>query len=130
MIAPRTKFAIQCLHWTVGIVVLIESVQTFYAAHSLHGPGHVGTLIVIRLVLSACETVAALLFLLPASSVVGGLALLVIFGLAITIHAFHGDFRGLEILVLYGVAVCVSLADRWEGRTAQLRNQSNRSEPQ
>ena len=129
MSAPRTRFAIRCLHWTVGIVVLIESIETFRAAHSLHTAGHAGTLIAIRLVLSGCETIAALLFLIPATSVVGGLALLMIFGLAIAIHALHGDFRGLEILVLYGAAVYVSLADRWEARTAQLGNQPNRLEP-
>lgn len=116
MTGPRTKFAIRCLHWTVGVVVLIESIHTFYSAHSLHGAGHPGVLIAIRLALSACEIVSAFLFLIPASSVVGGIALLVIFGLAIAIHALHADFRGLEILVLYGVAVYVSMADRWEGR--------------
>jgi hypothetical protein len=36
----------------------------------------------------------------------------VIFALAIAIHSLHGDFAGLEILVLYGVAVFVSLAER------------------
>jgi len=121
MRAPRTQFAIRCLHWTVGLVVLLESIQTFYFAHSVHGAGHAGTLIAIRLVLSACEIVAALLFLIPASSIAGGVGLLVIFGLAMAIHALHADFRGLDVLVLYGVAVYVSLADRWESRAGAAR---------
>ena len=115
MTGRRTRFAMQLLHWTVGLVVLLESARTFDSAH---GAGHAGALIAFRLVLSACEIVAALLFLIPASSVAGALGLLVIFGLAIAVHALHGDFRGLEILVLYGVAVYVSLAERRESRAA------------
>ena len=121
MSTSRTQFAIRCLHWTVGLVVLIESIQTFYFAHATHGTSHAEALIAVRLVLSACEIVAALLFLIPASSVAGGAGLLVIFGVAIAIHVLHGDFRGLEILVLYGVAVYVSLADRWENRATASR---------
>jgi hypothetical protein len=56
--------------------------------------------------------VAALLFLVPATTLVGGYALLAIFALAIVIHGLHGELGGLEILVLYGVAVFVSMAER------------------
>lgn len=66
----------------------------------------------VRLVLSGSEIIAALLFLVPVTTVVGGYLLLVIFALAIAIHSLHGDFAGLEILVLYGAAVLVGLADR------------------
>ena len=117
MTAPRTRLAIQCLQWTVGLVVLIESVRTFHGARAMHAGGHAGALVAVRLVLSACEAVAALLFLVPMTSAIGGVALLVIFGLAIAIHALHGDFAGLEILVLYGVAVYVGLAERRDSRT-------------
>lgn len=113
MIGQRTRFAIRALHWTVGLVVLLESCLTFHAAQSrLHDLGHPGVLAWVRLVLSGSEIVAALLFLVPVTTVVGGYLLLVIFALAIVIHGLHGDFLGLEILVLYGVAVFVSLADR------------------
>ena len=125
MTGPRTEFAIRCLHWTAGIVVLIESILTFHAAHSVHDAGHAGALITVRLVLSVCEAVAALLFLIPATSGAGGLALLVIFGLAIAIHAVHSDVRGLEILVLYGVAVYVSLADRADRREGATQHSIN-----
>jgi len=129
MTSARTEFAIRCLHWTVGTVVLCESIQTFYSAYSLRGAGHAGALFALRLGLSACEIVAALLFLIPATSGAGGAGLLVIFGLAIAIHALHGDLRGFEILVLYGVAVYVSLADRRESRTATAREQLPSMEP-
>jgi hypothetical protein len=109
--ASRTAFAIRCLHWTVGLVVLLESCRTFYAAYfASHGAGHAGILNALRLALSGAEIVAALLFLVPFTMVAGGYMLLAIFGLAIVIHGLHGEFRGLEILVLYGMAVWVSLA--------------------
>jgi hypothetical protein len=110
MTASRTAFAIRCLHWTVGLVVLLESSRTFYAAHfGLHGAGHSGILNSIRLFLSGSEIVAAILFLVPFTTLMGGYILLAILGLAIVIHGLHGEFGGLEILVLYGVAVWVSL---------------------
>jgi hypothetical protein len=113
MTASRTAFAIRCLHWTVGLVVLLESCRTFYAACSgLHGSGHAGILNAVRLFLSGAEIIAALLFLVPLTTFVGGYMLLAIFGLAIVIHGLHGEFGGLEILVLYGVAAWVSLAAR------------------
>ena len=122
MTASRTAFAIRCLHWTVGLVVLLESCRTFYAAHfTLHGAGHAGILNSVRLVLSGTEIVAALLFLIPFTTVVGGYMLLAIFGVAIVIHGLHGEFGGLEILVLYGVAVWVSLRAREDTAIAAER---------
>jgi hypothetical protein len=113
MTVPRTAFAIRELHWTVGLVVLLESCRTFLGAHAgLHSAGHAGALALVRLALSGAEMVAALLFLAPVTTLVGGHALLAIFALAIGIHGLHGEFWGLEILVLYGTAVFVSLADR------------------
>ena len=75
-------------------------------------PGHAGVLAWVRLILSGAEILAAPLFLLPVTATVGGYALLGIIGLAIAIDALHGDFRGLEVLVLYAVAVYASLAWR------------------
>ena len=106
MTASRTAFAIRCLHWTVGLLLLLESSRTFYAVHrGLHGAGHAGILNSVRLFLSGAEIAAAILFLVPFTTLMGGYILLAIFGLAIVIHGLHGEFGGLEILVLYGVAV-------------------------
>ena len=113
MTAPRTAFAIRALHWTVGLVVLLESCRTFLGAHAgLHSAGHAGALAWVRLALSGAEIVGALFFLVPVTTLVGGYALLAIFAAAIVIHGLHGEFWGLEILLLYGAAVFVSLADR------------------
>jgi hypothetical protein len=113
MTAPRTAFAIRVLHWTVGLVVLLESCRTFLGAHAgLHSAEHAGALASVRLALSGTEIIAGLLFLVPATTLVGGYGLLAIFALAIAIHGLHGEFWGLEILVLYGAAVLVSLAEK------------------
>ena len=113
MIGRRTSVAIRILWWTVGLVILLEGSRTFYASLTrVHDPGHAGVLAWVRLILSGAEILAAPLFLLPVTAAVGGYALLGIIGLAIAIHALHGDFRGLEVLVLYAVAVYASLAWR------------------
>jgi hypothetical protein len=112
MIRQRTRLPIRILHWTVGLVVLLESYRTFHAALTLHEAGHSAALWHARLVLSGCEIVAALLFLLPMTTVVGGYSLLAVFGLAVAIHTLHGDLGGLEILGVYAAAVWVTLTSR------------------
>ena len=113
MIGRRTSVAIRILWWTVGLVILLEGSRTFSGSLTrVHDPGHAGVLAWVRLILSGAEILAAPLFLLPVTATVGGYALLGIIGLAIAIDALHGDFRGLEVLVLYAVAVYASLAWR------------------
>lgn len=120
MNGQRTRLAIRCLHWTVGLVILLEASRTFHVAHSgSHDLGHAGALASARLLLSGAEIPAALLFLVPFTTLVGGYALLGIIALAIAIHSLHGDFAGLEILVLYGMAVFVTLAYRKESALAK-----------
>jgi hypothetical protein len=116
MISPRTASALRLLHWTVGLVILLEAYRTLHGSLvRLHDAGHTGTLAWVRLGLSVPEMLAALLFLIPFTMLIGGYALLVIITLAIAIHGLHGDFGGLEILVLYAVAVYVTLASRGNG---------------
>jgi hypothetical protein len=111
---PQVKrLAIPFLHWSVGLVVLWASYQTFHLAWSgLHVPGHSGPLAGVRLVLSGSEVIVASLFLIPLTTVAGGYLLLVIFALAMLTHTLHGDFLGMEPLIVYGSAVLVSLAYR------------------
>lgn len=107
------KLALRVLLWTVGLVVLWQSWLTFHLSLAgLHTPGHPAALAHIRLVLSGAEIVAAILFLVPPTRKAGGVGLLVIFALAIVIHLVHGDAHGLEVLLVYGAAVWVCLADR------------------
>lgn len=113
MTRRRTSAAMRVLCWTVGLVILLEGSRTFSGSLAkLHDPGHAGVLAWVRLILSGSEIVAAPLFLLPLTATAGGYALLGIIGVAIAIHALHGDFRGLDILVLYGVAIYAGLVWR------------------
>lgn len=57
------------------------------------------------------EAAAALLFLLPATTILGGGVLLLTFALAIAVHFQRGEF-GVGALVVYGMAVVVCIADR------------------
>jgi hypothetical protein len=93
--------------------VLWQSFQTFHMTYTKwHAPGHAGALGGIRLVLSGSEMLAAALFLVPATTVAGAYLLLGIFGLAIIIHALHGDVSGMETLIVYAAAVLVSVVYR------------------
>jgi hypothetical protein len=48
--------------------------------------------------------------------IVGAYGLVSIFAAAILIHTMHGDFAGIEVLVMYGVAVWVCLVYRRESQ--------------
>lgn len=110
------NFALQFLCWTTGLVLLWESWRTFHGAlEHLHPPGHSAALVYVRIVLSGAEIPAAVLFLIPRSEKIGGFLLLGIIALAILIHALHGDFSGMEVLVVYAAAVFACLAFRGSG---------------
>ena len=120
MTGPRTATAIRCLHWVVGLVVLYESWRTFHGAFAVvHGGMTPAHLTWVRLVLSGAELVAAVLFLLPPTLIAGAYFLETIFAVAILIHALHGDFAGLEFLILYAAAVYVCLVQQKEGSRPQ-----------
>jgi hypothetical protein len=115
MTAARSNAAMQLLSWTVGLVILYAGWRTFRGSiGGLHAPGHAGVLAWVRLILSGSELLAVPLFLIPVTAEAGGYALLVIIGVVIAIHSLHGEFSGLEILLLYGAAVYASLAWRRE----------------
>jgi hypothetical protein len=117
MSSTLKRLAIPLLHWSVGLVVLWQSYRTFHSSYAGLGSAvHVAALNRIRLGLSGSEIVAAILFLVPPTTIVGGYLLLAIFALAILIHTLHGDFSGMETLLVYGAAVLVSMADRKSSR--------------
>lgn len=111
MNAALKRLSLPFLKWSTGLVVLWQSWLTFHSSVAqLNAPGHSSALAHVRLVLSGAEILAAVLFLVPRTTKVGGCALLVIFLLAIVIHTSHGDFGGLGVLVLCGAAVMVCIA--------------------
>ena len=111
-IAPRNrrlKNAISLLHWSTGLVILIESCLFVFSASRGHDFAKSGMPHLIRPILGGAEIIAALLFLIPPARTIGGYALLAIFAAAALIHIFHGqpDVGG---LVVYAAAVYTVLA--------------------
>ena len=104
----QQKAAIQVLRWTLGLVVAWESFRFAFSAGSarhLHAMGLPGW---FAFVFGGAEIVAAVLFLMAKTARLGGIALLVIFAIAVTIHVLHGQWDVGGLLV-YGAAVIACL---------------------
>jgi hypothetical protein len=108
-----TKFWMTALRWTLGIVVLVQSCLFVFGSSGRHAAGEIGMPQWIRPVLGGSEIVAAILFLVPATSVAGGYLLLVVFFLAAAIHVLHGQYE-VGGLVVYAAAVMACIAHREE----------------
>jgi hypothetical protein len=100
------------LQWTVGIVVLIASVQTFF--HSAHRLASGGAHNVFLPLLSGAETLGAVLFLVPKTTRVGSFLLLVKFAIALIFHLTHGEWD-IGFLIVYIAAVVVVRASSGSG---------------
>jgi hypothetical protein len=112
-----TRFWMTALRWTLAIVVLIQSCLFVFASSGRHAVAQVGMPQWIRPVLGGSEIVAALLFLVPATSVAGGYLLLMVFFFAAAIHVLHGQYD-VGGLVVYAVAVMACIRRR-EGAAAE-----------
>jgi hypothetical protein len=108
------SLAVPGLRWCVGLIVLWQSWRFALGTAAMHAFAETGLPAWIRPALGGVEMVAAVLFLLPVTTVVGSYALLVVFFFAAVLHVLHGwyDISG---LVLYAMAVLVALADQERG---------------
>jgi len=87
------------LWWTLGVLLLIGSIQT-----ALHGRGTgPGRGDIHAVVLGSVEAIAAVLFLFRRTMRVGGAGLLVTFVIAFIIHATRGQFAA--SLLIYAASV-------------------------
>jgi hypothetical protein len=114
MNARLTKFSIPVLRWTLGLVVLLESCQFIFSTSAAHFLAKAGLPLWIRPVLGGAEIIAAVLFLVPVTTVIGSYLLLVIFGLAALVHILHGQYE-VGGLVVYAAAVLVCVAHATHG---------------
>ena len=114
MNARLTKFSIPVLRWTLGLVVLLESCQFIFSTSAAHFLAKAGLPLWIRPVLGGAEIIAAVLFLVPVTTVIGSYLLLVIFGLAALVHILHGQYE-VGGLVVYAAAVLVGVAHATHG---------------
>jgi hypothetical protein len=105
------NISIPLLRWTLGLVVILHSWRFMFSASAAHFLAKTGLPIWVRAALGGAELLAAILFLVPFTTLLGGYWLLVIFALAAVIHFLHGQF-GVEGLVLYASVVLVCIATR------------------
>jgi hypothetical protein len=103
------SFSIPLLRWTLGLVVLLESCQFVFSASAAHFLAKAGLPSWIQPALGGAEIVAAVLFLVPFTALVGSYLLLVIFALAVLVHILHGQYEVGGLLV-YAAAVFVCLS--------------------
>jgi hypothetical protein len=106
-----TKMALPLLRWCLGLVVAWESCEFAFGTAAMRTFAKSGLPLWIRPVLGCAEIVAATLFLVPAATLIGGYALLVIFFLAAVIHILH-DWYDLGGLLVYAAAVLACMAHR------------------
>jgi hypothetical protein len=100
------KCALKGLHWSVGVVIIIESARFAFGAGSAKLIAHMGLPPWVRPVIGVTKLVAAVLFIIPPTVVFGGWVLLVIFALAGIIHCLHGQYD-LGWLLIYAMSVLV-----------------------
>lgn len=97
---PSLLRSFRLLHFTLGIVILVQSVETVVAARQGELPAgdrlH-------ALLLGSVEAGAALLFMIPATMKAGAALLLVIFAIAFGLHALRGDFATSLLVFAAGV---------------------------
>jgi hypothetical protein len=108
------KLAVPVLRWTVGLVVLTRSLQVVFATAAVQEFARTGFPPWVRLVLGGSEIIAAILFMVPITTVTGGYALIVIFGFAAILHLVHGQYD-IGVLFVYGTAVWASMTNRDTG---------------
>jgi hypothetical protein len=105
------RIAVDGLRWTLGSVVLLESCKLAFLPSEIHAFSKSGLPAWIRPGLAGSEIVAAVLFLVPFTSVVGSYMLLWVFLLAAVVHVLHGQYD-VAVLAVYSMAVLVNLAHR------------------
>ena len=115
--------SIVVLRWTLGLIVLWESLVFIFSPASIHHFAKTALPHWIRPALGGVEIVAALLFLLPWTEAVGGRLLLLVFAVAALLHVLHGDFD-VSGLVLYAVVVFVCMTHQ-NTRTAGTPSDSS-----
>lgn len=111
-----TRLSIPLLRWTISIVVIIESVQFILSPAAAHLFLKLGVPAWVRPALGISEILATILFVVPATTIVGASLLLVIFALAAMVHLLHGQY-GVSGLVVYAVAVLACMANRSSATT-------------
>ena len=109
---PRAVFG---LKWVVGLVLIVQSLRLALEASAARHFAQTSMPLWMRPALAWTEIAAAILFLVPFTTVLGGYLLLVIFFIAGLLHILHGE-SDIGVLLVYAMAVLVSMAYRTGGK--------------
>ncbi len=101
------------LQWSLAVVVLIEASILGFSHEAALAFQPLGLPLWIRPVVAGAEIVAALLFLVPPTAVVGGWVLLGVFVSAILIHLLHGMYAVGSLIVFAAAALGDGTSRRW-----------------
>jgi DoxX-like family len=102
------RASVFALRWVLSAVVLLQSVHFVLSRGAAQHLEQAALPLWVRPVLGWGEALAAVLFLVPSTIVVGGYGLLLTFMAAIAIHFREGDFA-VGGLIVYGICVVVCL---------------------
>lgn len=111
MNSGRLPVALRILQWVVGLLILEESLRFALSPAAAHAFAQTGLPGFIRHALAWAEIAAAILFLIPRATVVGGWFLIVVLASAIVLHLLHGWYD-VGALVLYAAATWAVVAGK------------------
>jgi hypothetical protein len=100
----RLHHAFLLFHVTLGLVVLIASLETAFRAVSPHS----GAANPHLALLAGIEAAGAVLFLWPRTLRIGGILMLLTFAVAVIVHGLRGEFGG--FLLVYGAGTLFVMA--------------------
>ena len=115
------RTAVLGLQWTVGVVLIVESLRLALDPVAARHFARSDMPLWLRPALAWTEIAAAVLFLVPFTMMLGGYLLLVIFVVAALLHIFHGEFD-VGVLFVYGMAVLVGMVYRADPRSERMND--------
>jgi uncharacterized membrane protein YphA (DoxX/SURF4 family) len=98
MTTSREMQSFRILWWTLGIGILVMSVQTVLSARGMHSHDEIHAALIGTL-----EAISAILFLIPKTMRIGAVGLLLTIFIAFAIHTLMHHFRW--DLLIYAAAV-------------------------
>lgn len=107
----RARYGLVALQWVLGLVIFMQAAMFAFSPASAHAFAKTGLPDVIRLALAWAEMAAAIVFLIPRTTMAGGWLLLVVLAGAIVLHLLHG-WRDVGGLLIYVAATWAVMAGK------------------
>lgn len=108
--------AMLILQWTLGLVILVESLRFAFSSTAAQVFAKTGLSNLVHLGLAWTEIAAAILFLVPRATVVGGRFLIAVLGAAIVIHILRGWYD-VGALLVYMAATWAIIATKSDAKS-------------